>query len=226
MRPDEAFQRLKEGNGRFAAGQSTREQVDTVAKRVELARHGQNPFAVVLTCADSRVPAELVFDVGLGDLFVVRVAGNVVAPSLIASVEFAATNLGCPLVVVMGHTQCGAINAACQHHIDQLKEPSVNLADLIGRIKPAIEAAGVHDRASFDEEHISEVTRYNVKNSVDNLLAQSDILAKARKAGEIIIVGAIYNIESGEVEFFPTSNNPDKFLKRLVQKVGMTSVVF
>jgi len=137
--PRDALELLEEGNRRFVTGVRSVEPLLSHLKLQELAENGQRPFAVVLTCSDSRSPAELVFDQGLGDLFVVRVAGNVVAPSLLASIEFAVSNFGSPIVLVLGHTQCGAITASIQHKKEpHVPLPSVHLEELVGRIMPAI----------------------------------------------------------------------------------------
>ena len=170
-------------------------------RRGELVK-GQKPFAIVLGCSDSRVPAEIVFDQGLGDLFVIRVAGNIVAPSQIGSVEFAAEAFGTRLVVVLGHTFCGAIDAT----LDAIENPKVprspNLASIVDRIRPAIEGLVntglVQERARF----IQEAMRANVRASVNHLRHGSAILEKMVLQDGLRVVGAEYQLESGEVVFF------------------------
>jgi carbonic anhydrase len=193
----DALQRLREGNQRFAA--NVRDAVTSHTKRAELAA-GQEPFAIVLGCSDSRVPAEIVFDQGLGDLFVIRVAGNIVAPSQVGSVEFAAERFGTRLVVVLGHSQCGAILAT----LDELRRPtehqSRNLRSIVDRVRPSVEgllATGLRDDWTA---LVKQAVRANIRASVSHLRHGSDVLE--RLAGEgLIIVGAEYSLETGIVEF-------------------------
>src|SRR5512140_826014 len=135
----DALARLRDGNARFVASQSTSDPAATQARRAALV-DGQAPFAIVLGCSDSRVPAQLVFDLGFGDLFVIRVAGNVVAPSQVGSVEFAASRFGTPLVVVMGHSQCGAIIATLEELLGHANNQSRNLRSIVDRVRPSVEA--------------------------------------------------------------------------------------
>ena len=140
MTPTQAIQRLQEGNNRFTSGLKSVDSLLAYSKMAELAEKGQTPFAIVLTCSDSRSPVEMIFDEGLGDLFVVRVAGNVVAPSLLASMEFAVANFHSSVIVVLGHTKCGAVDACLKHVQNPTEElPSPHLEELIGRIRPAVE---------------------------------------------------------------------------------------
>lgn len=197
----EALERLKEGNRRFIQHLRSTEVLMSQLRRGELVK-GQKPFAIVLGCSDSRVPAELVFDQGLGDLFVIRVAGNIVAPSQVGSVEFAAEAFGTQLVVVMGHTFCGAIDATLQ----AIEHPSVprspNLASIVDRIRPAIEGL-VHTGLVQERERlIHEAMRANVRASVNHLRRGSAILEKMVIEGGLRVVGAEYSLESGEVAFF------------------------
>ncbi|MGI9290830.1 MAG: carbonic anhydrase [Gammaproteobacteria bacterium] len=196
----EALQRLKEGNQRFAAGKAQNSQCDEELRR-KLA-NGQDPYAVILGCADSRVPAELLFDQGLGDLFVVRVAGNIADPSLIGSVEFAAAKFGVRLVVVLGHSCCGAIEAT----IGELRNPggvaSPNLSDIVNRISPAIEELVSNSSTDADAALIEEAVRINVAATVKTLRADSDILSDLEQNDGLQIVGAEYFLDSGTVEFF------------------------
>ena len=197
----DALARLKEGNRRFALDQGGPTGSVAPSRRRELLE-GQLPFAVILGCSDSRVPAELIFDQGLGDLFVIRVAGNIVAPSQVGSVEFATAKFGTPLVVVLGHTGCGAIQAT----LDELELPtenqSPNLRSIVGRIAPAV--AGLlqteirHDR----DELVRQASRANLQASVDHLKHGSAILEDLIENHGLIVVGAEYSLETGLVEFF------------------------
>ncbi|HLL03078.1 MAG TPA: carbonic anhydrase [Myxococcaceae bacterium] len=197
----EALERLKEGNRRFIQHLRSTEVLMSQLRRGELVK-GQKPFAIVLGCSDSRVPAELVFDQGLGDLFVIRVAGNIVAPSQVGSVEFAAEAFGTQLVVVMGHTFCGAIDATLQ----AIESPSVprspNLASIVDRIRPAVEGLVNTGLVQERERLIQEAMRANVRASVNHLRRGSAILEKMVIEGGLRVVGAEYSLESGEVAFF------------------------
>jgi carbonic anhydrase len=196
----EALRRLKEGNERFVAGLRSLEAMASPERRAELAA-AQNPFAIVLGCSDSRVPAEVVFDQGLGDLFVIRVAGNIVAPSQVGSVEFAASKFDAQLVVILGHTQCGAIAAT----LEAVRNPtrhSANLRSIVDRIRPSIEtliAAGIGD----DEERlVRQAVRANVRASADHLRHGSPLLEQMIHDGKLMVVGAEYSLETGVVDFF------------------------
>jgi carbonic anhydrase len=194
---DDALARLVEGNARFAHNVRSVEALVAPLRRQSLVE-GQHPFAVVLSCSDSRVPAEIVFDQGLGDLFVVRVAGNVIAPSLVGSVEFAASTFGAPLAVVMGHSRCGAVGAT----LDAVRGKGVasaNIADIVERIRPAVQAV-LRPGASRDEL-VAEAIRANVQMSVQQLRSGSRILQKRIAGGDLVVVGAEYSLESGEVVF-------------------------
>jgi len=195
----EALARLKEGNQHFASDEFLCETATSQSVRDELAT-GQEPFAIILGCSDSRVPAELVFDQGLGDLFVIRVAGNIVAPSLIGSVEFAATNFGTRLVVVMGHTQCGAIEATVEAMQHPEWDQSANLCSIVDRVRPAVAGvmgAGVEDPA----ELIKRSVRANVELSVRQLREESAVLRSLMETDGLVVVGAEYSLETGVVEF-------------------------
>ena len=194
----EAFIRLRDGNRRFAANIRA-EASSTQSRRIELA-NGQQPFAIVLGCSDSRVPAELVFGQGLGDLFVIRVAGNIVAPSQIGSVEFAAERFGTRLVVVLGHSQCGAVLAT----LDELRRPTVsrspNLTAIVDRVRPAVEsllAAGLESDALM-----RQAVRANIRAAADHLRHGSRILEQLIQQEGLLVIGAEYSLETGEVEFF------------------------
>ena len=192
----EALKRLREGNRRFIKGESKRGPI----KPTDMS-DGQEPFAIILGCSDSRVPAELVFDQGLGDLFVIRVAGNIVAPSQVGSVEFAAEAFHTRLVVVMGHTKCGAIQAT----VDQLLHPaatrSPNLRDIVDRIRPAV--AGLFtDRLEGTDALMRAAMRANVAASASHLRHGSEILEKLTLTKGLVVVGAEYSLETGAVDFF------------------------
>jgi carbonic anhydrase len=171
------------------------------SRRAELVS-GQAPFAIVLGCSDSRVPAELVFDQGFGDLFVIRVAGNIVAPSQIGSVEFAAERFGTRLVVVMGHSQCGAIGAALEEMTSQSPSASWNLRSIVDRVKPSV--ATVIATARGAEPHVifREAVRANVRASVDHLRHGSALLERLIDQNGLLVVGAEYSLETGIVDFF------------------------
>lgn len=198
---DDALERLRQGNRRFVAclegsggGAKTSPQPELILD--------QEPFAIILGCSDSRVPAEIVFDQGLGDLFVIRVAGNIVAPSQIGSVEFAAAQFGTRLVVVMGHTRCGAILAT----IEQLRQPtesqSPNLRTIVDRVRPSVELLLGEELAGGESELVRRAVRANVDHSVDQLCHGSEILEQLIDAEGLRIVGAEYSLETGEVVFF------------------------
>ena len=196
----EALERLKEGNRRFASGVRSHD-ASNEARRVELAA-GQEPFAIVLGCSDSRVPAEIVFDQGLGDLFVIRVAGNIVAPSLVGSIEFAATRFGTRLVVVLGHTWCGAILAT----IEELKKPSPthtrNLQAIVDRVRPSVEPLMKTDVRHDHDALVRGAVRANIAASVRQVRQGSDLLQHLILDEGLLVVGAEYSLETGVVEFF------------------------
>lgn len=197
----EALTRLREGNQRFATNVRSIEAMLSQARRAELAE-GQWPFAIILGCSDSRAPAETVFDQGLGDLFVIRVAGNIVASSQIGSVEFAAERYGIRLVVVMGHTRCGAIDAT----IEALAAPEVpisrGLTSIIDRVRPSVATLLETDLARDRDALAHAAIRANVRSSVDHLRHGSPILEPLVEHESLRVVGAMYNIETGAVDFF------------------------
>ncbi len=198
--PAECLRRLKEGNQRFVENHS---QLAGHGWRASL-QDGQRPFAVVIGCSDSRAPAELVFDQGLGQLFVVRVAGNVIAPSGTGSVEFAAAQFGTRLVVVMGHTQCGAIAATCESIRNGDTPNSRNLRSITERIRPHVE-----DLVRLEQEaHVSpdivfrHATRANARSGADQLRHSSTMIESLVEEGWLHVVPAVYDLSSGAVEFF------------------------
>lgn len=192
-----ALDRLREGNARFVANESTLNLPH--ADRVGLTA-GQAPFAVILGCSDSRVPTEVIFDQGAGKLFVIRVAGNIVQPSQIGSVEFAATKFGTQLVVVLGHTGCGAVEATIEQLERPEEEPSRNIAAIVDRIRPSVEP--LIGAASSHEELLGKGVRANVVYSAEALRHGSSIIEGLIERGELAIVGAEYDLETGVVDFF------------------------
>lgn len=197
----EALQRLREGNYRFSKNLRALDSMSSKTKRVALAA-GQEPFAVILGCSDSRVPAEIVFDQGLGDLFVIRVAGNIVAPSQIGSVEFAVSQFGTRLVVVLGHSQCGAIMATLDELSKGSDSPSVNIRAIVDRVKPAVESLMCTNLKDKPEELINEAVRANVRASANQLRHGSAIIENLIENDGLLIVGAEYCLEGGTVDFF------------------------
>jgi carbonic anhydrase len=201
---------LRAGNARFASNVRSIDALASQAHRATFA-DGQSPNAIILSCADSRVPSELVFDCGLGDLFVVRVAGNVCAPSLVGSVEYAASMFGTELVVVMGHTQCGAVKATIQSLLERGDSASENIHDIVERISPAI--VPLLDRGLDPKALVREATRANVRHTANQLRHGSKILERRIRDGKLVVVGAEYSIENGNVEFFDMplvgQGNPD-----------------
>jgi carbonic anhydrase len=197
----DALIRLREGNRRFVAHESIASPLLTPAQRMALT-NGQEPCAIVLGCSDSRVPAELVFDQGFGDLFVIRVAGNIVAPSQVGSVEFAAARFGTRLVVVMGHSQCGAVTAAVEEVLGRGSSESRNLRSIVNRVRPSVETV-VAAHANRDVETlVSEAVRANVRASVDHLRHGSQLLEGLIHRDGLRVVGAEYSLDSGVVTFF------------------------
>lgn len=170
-------------------------------RRTELVQ-GQEPFAIILGCSDSRVPAELVFDQGLGDLFVIRVAGNIVAPSQVGSVEFAAERFGSRLVVVMGHSNCGAIDATLAELRRPSESRSPNLKAIVDRISPSVKSLLETDLASDPQQLMAKAVRANVRACVDHLRHGSQLLEQLINDHNLLIVGAEYCLETGEVDFF------------------------
>src|SRR5437762_3874964 len=197
----EALERLREGNRRFVMDVRRRDTLTGQTRRRELAA-GQEPFAIILGCSDSRVPAEIVFDQGLGDLFVIRVARNIVAPSQIGSVEFAAERFGTRLVVVLGHTECGAVLAT----IEELGRPSEgqsrNLRSIVDRIRPSVEALLVAEFRDQADALVRKAVRANIRVSADHLRHGSEVLEQSIQKDGLLVVGAEYSLNTGVVDFF------------------------
>jgi carbonic anhydrase len=198
---EKALALLQEGNRRFVSDISNRDAITSRARRLELAA-SQEPFAAILGCSDSRVPVEIVFDQGLGDLFVIRVAGNIVAPSLIGSVEFAAVQFGTRLVVVLGHTQCGAIETTLQQLQRPIENQSRNLHSIVDLIRPSVESLLATDLRHDLRALAHEAVRANIRASVRHLRHGSDIIEQLIKKAGLIVVGAEYSLETGVVDFF------------------------
>ena len=196
----EALERLREGNRRFALDDRASQALASGARRNELAA-GQAPFAIILGCSDSRVPAELVFDQGLGDLFVIRVAGNIVASSQVGSVEFAAARFGTRLVVVLGHSQCSAILSTLQE-IQQPTEQSRNLRSIVDRVRPSVETLLATELRRDPEALVRQAVRANIRASADHLRHGSEVLEQLVQTNGLLVVGAEYSLETGIVEFF------------------------
>lgn len=199
----EALQLLVEGNRRFSSGLRSLNAALSVSKMHELAERGQSPFAIVLTCSDSRVPTEMVFDQGLGDLFVIRIAGNVVSPMIVASVEYAASVLGCRLCVVMGHSLCGAVATAvdAEHDGEVERALTPDLSTLVAAIRPAVREARKRLIAPAHDEFVREATIANMQRSVRALGETSDTIRALMAREQLAIVGAIYDLRTGVVSF-------------------------
>ena len=195
----DALARLREGNRRFVAGQPTTPPLSSFERRALAA--DQAPFAIILGCSDSRVPAELVFDQGFGDLFVIRVAGNIVAPSQVGSVEFGASKFGTKLVVVMGHSGCGAITAAVEEILDGATTESRNLRSIVDRVRPSVQSVIAGWRDVDRTTLIREAVRANVRASVDHLRHGSELLETLIQNQGLVIVGAKYSLDTGVVTF-------------------------
>jgi len=197
----QALERLREGNRRFASGDPSHDSRSDRARRDALTS-GQQPFAAILGCSDSRVPVEIVFDQGLGDLFVIRVAGNVVAPSQIGSVEFAAERFGTRLVVVLGHSRCGAIQAT----LEQLQRPrenqSRNLHSIVDRIRPSVEGLLATELRHEADALVRQAVRANIRASVGHLRYGSPLIEQLVQQSGLLVVGAEYSLETGLVDFF------------------------
>lgn len=197
----EALKRLQDGNRRFVASSDNPDALTGQAARGKLILD-QKPFAIILGCSDSRVPAEIVFDQGLGDLFVIRVAGNIVAPSQIGSVEFAASQFGTPLVVVLGHTLCGAIEATLNQLETDTKHRSPNLRSIVNRIRPAIEPLLETELRHDRDALMAKAVRANVRATAAHLRHGSEIVENLIENDGLLVVGAEYSLETGVVEFF------------------------
>lgn len=196
----EALEHLKQGNARFVSGSYQNSGLLNQHRRSELAG-GQDPWAVVLGCSDSRVPAEIIFDLGLGDLFVIRVAGNIVAPSQVGSIEFAVEKWGTPLVVVLGHTHCGAIDATLAALLAPETTHSFNVNSIVSRIKPTLQTLVETNLKEDSAELAKYAVRANIRASVSQVLYSSPILEQKVQSGRLVVVGAQYDVDTGVVDF-------------------------
>jgi carbonic anhydrase len=198
LTPRAALEILKEGNSRFVQSLNSNRNL---LEQVNATRDGQWPFATILSCIDSRTSAELIFDQGLGDIFSIRIAGNIVNTDIIGSMEFACKVAGSKLIIVLGHSKCGAIKGACDH------VEMGNLTELLAKIQPAVyqEKSTIHDRNSENSVFVENVSEINVKRNVKNIIERSYILEQQLEAGEIGIASAMYNIDTGIVEFYSDS---------------------
>jgi carbonic anhydrase len=192
---DEALRVLKGGNARYVEGKSQHPHQDR-ARRALTGAQGQHPLAAVLTCSDSRAPAEIIFDQGIGDIFVIRVAGNVAATDEIGSIEYAVDHLGTPVVVVLGHSQCGAVTAV----VDDSKLPP-NIANLVAPIKPAVDKAREANPQAAKEEILKAAITDNVWQAIDDMLRQSPIIREKVRGNQVQVVGALYDLDSGQVQW-------------------------
>jgi carbonic anhydrase len=194
--PADALQKLKDGNARFATGRSAHHNY---LRQVKQTASGQYPYASVVSCLDSRTSSELIFDQGIGDVFNARVAGNIVNPDIIGSLEFASKVAGSKLIAVVGHTKCGAVKGACDH------VKLGNLTGLLQKIEPAVAATpstGGADRSSKNAAFVDKVAEQNVRRTMTTIRKQSPILRQMESAGQIQIVGAMHDISNGKVTFF------------------------
>ncbi|MFW2374524.1 MAG: carbonic anhydrase [Gammaproteobacteria bacterium] len=198
---NEALERLKQGNQRFVSGVRS---IDTIVKQMQRASlvERQAPFAIILGCSDARVPAEMIFDQGLGDLFVIRVAGNIVAPSQIGSVEFAAEQFGTPLVVVLGHSMCGAVKATISDLEQPSNQQSSNVLSIVNRIRPTVEPLFRTELRNNPEKLLEAAIQANILAATNHLRHGSETLEKLIQKNQLAIVGAEYSLETGEVVFF------------------------
>jgi len=197
---NDALTRLRQGNYRFVSDSRSHHKTSGQDRRQEL-MEGQEPFAIVLGCSDSRVPAEIIFDQGLGDLFVIRVAGNVVAPSQVGSVEFAAERFGTRLVVVLGHSSCGAVQATLEELGRPSGDQSRNLRSIVDRIRPGVETL----LSGFEGDPnglMNAAVRANIRVSADHLRHGSEVLEQLIRTAGLVVVGAEYSLETGVVDFF------------------------
>ncbi len=197
----EALERLRAGNIRFTTEVQGTDSIARQVRHVNLAAE-QKPFAIILGCSDSRVPAEIVFDQGLGDLFVIRVAGNIVAPSQIGSVEFAAERYSTRLVVVMGHSNCGAVQATLEQLQTSIQNPSKNQSSIVDRVRPSVEALLDTDLKNDPPALLHHAVRANIRTSANQLRHGSEILENLIAKEGLLVVGAEYSLETGLVDFF------------------------
>lgn len=203
---DEALKMLKDGNARFMEGKPTHPHQDA-ARRALTAGQGQHPVATVLSCSDSRAPVELIFDQGIGDIFVVRVAGNVAATDEIGSMEYAVDHLGTPVVVILGHSQCGAVTAV----VEGAKLPG-SIGPLVAPIKPAVNKAKEENPGAAGEALIAAAIKSNIFQAIEDFLQKSPAVKGKVKAGKVKVVGAFYELDTGKVQWLGPHPNQEKLL--------------
>jgi carbonic anhydrase len=201
MTARQALDRLLDGNHRFVSDIQGRSASPVQTRRNELVA-GQEPFAIILGCSDSRVPAEIIFDQHLGDLFVIRVAGNIVAPSQVGSVEFAADRYGTRLVVVLGHSMCGAVQATLEELERSTENRSPNLRSIVDRIRPSVEGLLETQHTHDPDQLLHQAVRANIRASADHLRHGSQLLEQLIQDDDLVVVGAEYSLETGVVDFF------------------------
>ncbi len=205
---DEAYNMLKEGNNRFVTGERTFTHLDE-GRIKETAKEGQHPFAIVLTCSDSRVPPEHIFDTGIGDIFTIRVAGNVFDTDEIATAEYGAAHLKAPVILVLGHSKCGAVTAVATG-----AELEGSLPGLLDNIKPALEKTKIKDPTLKGDDLVNKCTEENVWLSIEDLFNKSEIVREYVKEGKLLVIGGLYNIETGKVNWI--GQHPEE--RKLVEK--------
>lgn len=215
MPADEALKVLKDGNARYAAGQSAHAH-QGADRRAETAKGGQHPVATIIGCSDSRAPLELIFDQGVGDIFVVRVAGNVAGPDEMATVEYGVGHLGTPVVLVLGHTSCGAVTAVVQN-----AKAEGNLPLLLNQIKPAVARAKAWNPMASGEDLLNKAIKANVWLAMENLLKKSHEVREFVKQGKIMLVGGIYDLTSGQVSWLGQHPDQGKLLSAAEAGHGM-----
>jgi carbonic anhydrase len=206
MAPEEALKLLKDGNERYVAGKPQYPHQGR-ERRALTAGQGEHPFATVLACSDSRAPVELIFDQGLGDLCVVRVAGNVAQVDEVGSMEYAVERLGTPLLVVLGHSQCGAVTAVVEN-----AKVSGHAAALVAPIKPAVAKAKADNPGLSGEALLNAAIQANIWQAVEDLLQKSQEIRGSAKAGKLKVVGALYELDTGQVQWLGPHPNQDKLL--------------
>jgi len=197
----EALQRLQQGNVRFVTNARSFAALADETRRGQVAS-AQEPFAVILGCSDSRVPVEIVFDQGLGELFVIRVAGNIVAPSQVGSVEFAAERFGTRLIVVLGHSRCGAVVATLEELQRPKETQSRNLQSIVDRIRPSVEGLLANQELRLSDDLVHQAVRANIRASANHLRHGSQMIEALIQTNELVVVGAEYSLDTGVVDFF------------------------
>jgi carbonic anhydrase len=213
---DEALRLLKEGNARYVEGKPQHPHQDR-ARRALTASQGQHPLAAILACSDSRAPAEIIFDQGIGDIFVIRVAGNVAATDEVGSIEYAVDQRGAPLVLVLGHTHCGLVGAV----LEGVKLPP-NIASLAEPVKPAVDKAREAHRGAAKDVLLQAAITANVWQAVDDMLRLSPVIREKVKEGQVRVVGALYDLDSGQVQWLGPHPDQEKLVGAKKGAAGKT----